>query len=214
MRNKNKKGYNKINSSYSPESVIKAEGIINGKVVTEHKRWPVGRKRKLLLKIDDSNIQPIANGSDITPVVAYLTDVDGGIKRLSDEYIKFFISGEGTLIEKENIGINPQKVLWGESVALVRSSLNSGVVSVRAELLSEGINTPDPAYLEFVTEKSSKQFIFDEIPKTIKKGNISPKNINDANQLNLLKNKIDSLKKKLQDFKINEVGKQQQDFIQ
>ena len=214
VRNKNKKGYNKINSSYSPESVIKAEGIINGKVVTEHKRWPVGRKRKLLLKIDDSNIQPIANGSDITPVVAYLTDVDGGIKRLSDEYIKFFISGEGTLIEKENIGINPQKVLWGESVALVRSSLNSGVVSVRAELLSEGINTPDPAYLEFVTEKSSKQFIFDEIPKTIKKGNISPKNINDTNQLNLLKNKIDSLKKKLQDFKINEVGKQQQDFIQ
>ena len=143
-----------------------------------------------------------------------MTDVDGGIKRLSDEYIKFFISGEGTLIEKENIGINPQKVLWGESVALVRSSLNSGVVSVRAELLSEGINTPDPAYLEFVTEKSSKQFIFDEIPKTIKKGNISPKNINDTNQLNLLKNKIDSLKKKLQDFKINEVGKQQQDFIQ
>ena len=96
----------------------------------------------------------------------------------------------------------------------MRSSLNSGVVSVRAELLSEGINTPDPAYLEFVTEKSSKQFIFDEIPKTIKKGNISPKNINDTNQLNLLKNKIDSLKKKLQDFKINEVGKQQQDFIQ
>ena len=72
-------------------------------------------------------------------------------------------------MKKENIGINPQKVLWGESVALVRSSLNSGVVSVRAELLSEGINTPDPAYLEFVTEKSSKQFIFDEIPKTIKR---------------------------------------------
>ncbi len=68
--------------------------------------------------------------------------------------------------------------------------------------------------MEFVTEKSSKQFIFDEIPKTIKKGNISPKNIDNTNQLNLLKNKIDSLKKKLQDFKINEVGKQQQDFIQ
>ena len=32
---------------------MKAEGIINGKVVTDHIRWPVGRKRRLILKVDD-----------------------------------------------------------------------------------------------------------------------------------------------------------------
>ena len=46
IRNKNKKDYNKINHSHVETSIVKAEGLINGKVVTEHLIWPAGRKRK------------------------------------------------------------------------------------------------------------------------------------------------------------------------
>ena len=64
-------------------------------------RWPV-EENKIILKVDDTNIQPLADGSDITPVVAYLVDNENGIKRLSDEYIRFTVLGEGELIN----GIN------------------------------------------------------------------------------------------------------------
>ena len=79
-------------------------------------------------KVDDSSLQPVADGSDITTVVAYLLDAGGAIKRLSEDYIKFSVEGEGELIEIQNIGINPQKLLWGEAVALVRSGTKAGII--------------------------------------------------------------------------------------
>ena len=98
-------------------ALIKAEGMIDGEVVAEHKRWPVGRKRRLVLKVDDSCVQPIADGSDITSVVAYLVDAGGAVKRLSDETIRFKVSA-GELIEGEDTGMNPQKLLGAKQLHL------------------------------------------------------------------------------------------------
>ena len=61
-----------------------------------------------MIKVDDSNIQPIADGSDITTVVAYLVDAGGAIKRLSDEYVHFTVEGEGELI-----GDTTNEINWG-----------------------------------------------------------------------------------------------------
>ena len=213
IRNKNKKDYNKINQSHVEASIVKAEGLIDGKVVTEHLIWPVGRKRRLVLKVDDSGLQPVADGSDITTVVAYLVDAGGAIKRLSDECIKFTVNGEGEIIEDENIGINPQKLLWGEAVALVRSGTKPGTIIVKAELIRDGINSPDFAEIEFNTIKSTNELLYDEFPNKIV--NNKKPNLNEESQkLDDLRIELIKAKKIIQEYELNTVGKQQQKFIE
>ena len=213
VRNKNKKGYGKINQEYVEGAVMKAEGIINGAIVTEHKRWPVGRKRRLMIKVDDSNIQPIADGSDITTVVAYLVDAGGAIKRLSDEYVRFTVEGEGELIGSTANKINPQKMLWGEAVALIRSSTTAGKIKVKAAILKEGMNIPDFAEIEFSTIEASQNLFYNELPN--KDTAAKTPLLNDQNEdLEKLRNQLRKLQKELQEYKIKEVGEQQQQFIQ
>ena len=203
-RNKNKKEYGNTNQQRSVNSQIIAEGLIDNKVVATHTRWPVGRKNKLLLKVDDTNIQPVADGSDITPVVAYLVDDENGIKRLSDEYIRFTVLGEGELINGVHTEINPQKLLWGEAVALIRSTTTSGEVVVRAETIKNSINSPQSAELTYKTLSSPKSFIFSEQPEYIY-DSINEKEISDK----VNNNDINNYRNELMN-----VGKQQQDFIQ
>ena len=191
----------------------KGLGLIDGKVVTEHLIWPVGRKRRLVLKVDDSGLQPVADGSDITTVVAYLVDAGGAIKRLSDEYIKFTVNGEGEIIEDENIGVNPQKLLWGEAVALVRSGTEPGIIRLKAELIRDGINSPDFAEIEFSTIKSTHEFLYDEFPNKIV--NNKKSNLNEERQkLDDLRIELIKAKKIIQEYELNTVGKQQQKFIE
>jgi beta-galactosidase len=213
VRNKSKKGYGKINQEYVEGAVMKAEGIINGAVVTEHKRWPVGRKRRLVIKVDDSDIQPMADGSDITTVVAYLVDAGGAIKRLSDEYVRFTVEGEGELIGDTANEINPQKMLWGEAVALIRSSTTAGKIKVKAAILKEGMNIPDFAEIEFSTVEASQNLLYNELPDKDAAEKI-PFLIDQNEDLEKLRNELRKVQKELQEHKINEVGKQQQQFIQ
>ena len=213
IRNNNKKNYGKINQLYTESSLVKAEGLIDGKVVTEHLIWPVGRKRRLILKVDDSGIQPVADGSDITTVVAYLVDAGGAIKRLSDEYIRFSVEGEGVLIEDDKIGANPQKLMWGEAVALVKSSSYAGKIIVKAELLNDGINSPDFAEIEFSTIKSTQEFLYKELPEKIV-NNAKPNLNNESQKLESLRLELSRTKKRLQQYELNKVGKQQQNFIE
>ena len=213
VRNKSKKGYGKINQEYVEGAVMKAEGIINGAVVTEHKRWPVGRKRRLVIKVDDSDIQPMADGSDITTVVAYLVDAGGAIKRLSDEYVRFTVEGEGELIGDTASEINPQKMLWGEAVALIRSSTTAGKIKVKAAILKEGMNIPDFAEIEFSTVEASQNLLYNELPDKDAAEKI-PFLVDQNEDLEKLRNELRKVQKELQEYKINEVGEQQQQFIQ
>jgi len=150
-RNNNPKYYSGIHDRHAKRAVVKAEGLIGGEVAAVHECWPVGRKHDLLLKVDDSGVPPVADGSDITPVVAYLVDAAGAVKRLSDEYVRFSVSGEGELVGGADNEINPQRMLWGEAVALVRSGVSPGTIKVRVELLKSGIDTPESAEIEFST---------------------------------------------------------------
>lgn len=211
-RNKNRKDYGKIDQAYVEDAVMMAEGMIGGEVVAGHKRWPVGRKRRLVLKVDDTQIQPLADGSDITPVVAYLVDAGGAVKRLSDEYVRFTVEGAGELIEGAETGMNPQKMLWGEAVALIRSGVEPGKITVRAEVLKEGINAPDAAEIEFETAISAQALLYSEKPE---KGRTEKSvSIDESAELKTLREELRKTKKELQEYRLNEVGRQQQDFIQ
>ena len=211
-RNKNKKGYGKIDQHFVDHALMKAEGMIGGEVVTDHTRWPAGRKRRLVLNVDDSDIQPVADGSDITPVVAYLVDAGGAVKRLSDEYVRFTVVGSGELIGGAENGINPQKLLWGEAVALVRSGSEPGTITVRAEVLQDGINMPDAAEIKFETRAPVQRLLYSEKPE---KGRVKKAVSEDESAvLKKLHDELRKTQKELQEYRLNEVGRQQQDFIQ
>jgi beta-galactosidase len=213
-RNKNKKSYGKIDQEWVNEALIQAEGLINGQVVAKHQRWPVGRKRRLVLKVDDSAVPPLADGSDITPVVAYLVDAGGAVKRLSDEYIRFSVSGEGTLIGGPEKGMNPQKLLWGEAVALIRSGVKPGTITVRAEVLEPGTNAPESAKIEFQTNETGKNRLYKELPTQTKQQTDESSFLDENQILKSLREELRKTQKELQEYRINEVGRQQQDFIQ
>ena len=208
----NQKRYDKIEQQHVEGAVMKAEGMIGGEVVAEHTRWPVGRRRRLVLKVDDSDIQPVADGSDITPVVAYLVDAGGAVKRLSDEYVRFSVEGEGDLIGGAENGINPQKMLWGEAVALVRSGVKTGTIKVRAEVLKDGIYMPDSAEIDFETTAPAQRSLYTELPK---KGQTElPVVVDEGGELKKVREELLRTQKQLQEYRLNEVGRQQQDFIQ
>ena len=213
-RNKNKKNYGTIDQKWVNEALIQAEGLINGQVAAKHQRWPVGRKRRLVLKVDDSAVQPLADGSDITPVVAYLVDAGGAVKRLSDEYIRFSVSGEGTLIGGPKQGINPQKLLWGEAVALIRSGVKPGTITVRAEVLEPGTNTPDSAKIEFQTKETGRNRLYKDLPRQTTQRTDESSFLDENQTLKSLREELRKTQKELQEYRINEVGRQQQEFIQ
>ena len=214
VRNKNKKSYGKIDQEFVQAALIKAEGLIDGKVVAEHRRWPVGRKRRLLLKVDDSSVQPLADGSDITAVIAYLVDAGGAVKRLSDETIRFKVSGEGELIEGEDSGMNPQKLLWGEAVALVRSGVTPGRITVSAEVIKGGTNTPDNAEIEFSTIATKHTLLYQELPQIIQNESAKEEVTDEIGLLKTLREQLRDTQRQLQKYRLNEVGRQQQEFIQ
>ncbi|CAI8258848.1 MAG: Beta-galactosidase [Opitutia bacterium UBA7350] len=213
-RNKNKKSYGKNDQEFVDGAQMHAEGLIDGKVVAEHRRWPVGRKRRLVLKVDDSGVQPVADGSDITPVVAYLVDAGGAVKRLSDEYIQFTTSGNGALITAAKTGMNPQKMLWGEAVALVRSGVKAGTIKVRAEVLNTATNGPESAEIEFRTTAPIHSLMFRELPQDEAEAPDVNVRLNERERIRKLLDKLHKTQKELQEYRINEVGRQQDGFIQ
>ena len=123
---------------------MKAEGWVNGTKVAETEIRPAYRAEKLMLKVDDMGIPLRADGGDFVPVVAYLTDKDGTVKRLSSGYVRFRVEGAGQLIDDGSVGANPAPLRWGEAVALVRSTTEAGTVTVTAEPHFPGIYMPEP----------------------------------------------------------------------
>ena len=66
------------------EVFLRAEGLINGKVVATHEVRPARRPEKLLLWADHEGMDLKANGSDLVTVIAAVADKNGNIKRLNN----------------------------------------------------------------------------------------------------------------------------------
>jgi len=104
-------------------------------------------------------------------------------------------------------------MLWGEAVALIRSSNTAGKIKVKASILKEGMNIPDFAEIEFSTVEASQNLFYNELPN--KDTAAKTQHLNDQNEdLEKLRNELRKVEKELQEYKINEVGKQQQQFVQ
>lgn len=185
-----------------------AEGLIDGKVVARFKKMPSKRASKIKLSVDDEGMDFIANGSDIVTVVANITDQDDNIKRLNDFSIKFEIEGEGEIISAPGLGINPCEVEWGNAQILVRSTTKAGKIKVRAYLIKSGANMPISSEIEFESKKYNKKSVYKELPAE----SISDYTSENSENFNDLKIKLEKVTKELNEIKLKEVEKQQEDF--
>lgn len=137
-----------------------AEGLVDGKVVATHKVCPARRPEKVLLWVDNEKTALHADGSDAVVVVAAISDRNGNIKRLNNQYIKFSIEGEGRILGGEGVIANPAPVKWGTAPVIIQSTLNPGTIKITASVLFEGAQMPVSASLELNSVPSEHPLLF------------------------------------------------------
>lgn len=120
---------------------FEAQGLVDGEVVVTEAIQAWGRRKELVLHADTSGIDLQANGSDFIPVVARIVDQQGQVVRLTDDTIRFMVSGPAEIIDEAD-GINPQTLIFGEAVVLVRATTEPGMITVSAESAHPGVCKP------------------------------------------------------------------------
>ncbi len=122
------------------KAYLKAEGLIDGKVVATHVVSGAARPAKIILEQDNLGMPLMADGSDVVVVVAKMVDEYGYVKRLNNSLVRFSIEGEGRLLSPtaDNVG----KMEWGEAPMLVQSTNKAGDIKVTASLVKGGVASP------------------------------------------------------------------------
>lgn len=151
-----------LSRSGKPDDVyLLAEGLVDGKVVATHKVQPARRPEKIILWTDTVGGEPLkADGSDFVTVIAAVADKNGRIKRLNNSMLHFEIEGEGRLItgsEGDNVRLE-----WGTAPVLVRSTLRSGTIRVRASMAKGGTHRPISGELTIVSVPSDVNMIYSD----------------------------------------------------
>ena len=144
------------------EVFLRAEGLIDGKVVATHEVHPARRPEKVLLWVDNENVNLKADGSDFVTVVAAIADKSGNIKRLNNYYVKFHVEGEGRILGDAGILANPAPVKWGTAPVLIQSTLKPGKIKVTASVLFEGSQMPVSAVLELESYPAAHPLVYSE----------------------------------------------------
>ncbi|MCX6872592.1 MAG: hypothetical protein NTW21_02125 [Verrucomicrobia bacterium] len=105
----------------------KAEGLVNGKVVSSHIYHRQSELAALKLSVDHSEIT--ADGGDMTRVLLQLVDKNGTVIVNNYEPVNFSIEGAGLLV-----GENPTQLMAGQCIILVRSTFEPGKMTISAEM--------------------------------------------------------------------------------
>lgn len=197
------------NNKHSKASII-AEGIINGKVVVRTKKTPANRKTRIKLELANYNIPLVANGSDIITIIASMVDENGTVKRLTCDYIKFEIEGEGNILGNSEIMANPRQTEWGTAPVIIQSTTKAGEITIKASVMDEGVNSPTSGELTFSSIPAIIPLLFSENPDNIQHSDVKDA-INNETEDDF-KKIILELEKELNDFKLKEIEKQQQNF--
>ena len=149
---------------------LKAEGLVDGKVVASHSVRTPGIPHHIEIIIPDHPVVPVADGSDMIPVYFKICDENGTRVNTSDAEIHITVSGEGTLIGDgiRRIGINPQRVEGGIGFAFIRTTRNAGKIHIqassnglkegKAEIKSypfEGNYLPDGQHATFIGDEET-----------------------------------------------------------
>lgn len=124
---------------------LKAEGLINNKVVTTHVVRTPEKPHHLEVVIHHDNIIPIADGSDMIPVYIKVCDKNGTLINNSSAFVDLSVSGEGQLIGEgiERLGISHQQVEAGIGFAFIRTSKRAGKITIKAS--SDGVQVGEAA---------------------------------------------------------------------
>ena len=121
---------------------LRAEALIDGKVVATHSVTTPGAATQLVVTPRLDGIQPVADGSDMIPVYITVCDANGTRVYDSSQKISLQVTGEGTLIGDtiSRLGINPQEAEGGVAFAWVRTTRKAGNIRITAtaEGLTEG----------------------------------------------------------------------------
>lgn len=188
---------------------FEAEGLINGKVVATHVRRAWDRRHELTLEVDMSSIPLVADGGDFVPVIARIRDKRGEVVRLTDDTIRFSIEGPGEIIGDNMEAINPQKLCWGEAVVLVRARHEAGTIIVRAESQHSGACKALKGEIRIESTPAS-ELNFTEVPLTGKaqasQGEVSLSE-------DELRKKVAELTAEVNELKVAQVEKQQEDWM-
>jgi beta-galactosidase len=125
---------NAASTGASSKSVgeLRAQGLIAGNVVAEHRIQTPGAPHSIQLALDTCGIIPVADGADWLRVYAHIVDSRGMTYPYSDDYVTFTVSGEGTVINDERILANPVRAEAGIATALVQMTTTPGSVTVTA----------------------------------------------------------------------------------
>lgn len=139
-----------------------AEGFIDGQLVATHRVTPARRPEKILLALDSDGVALKADGSDFVTVVASVVDANGNVRRLSNQFVRFSVEGEGSIIGDTVLSVNPAPVRWGTAPVLVRSTMTPGKIKVMASVVFEGIHTPLTGELVFESVPPDMQALFSQ----------------------------------------------------
>jgi len=111
---------------------LKAEGIIDGKVVATYTIRAPGVPAKLRIEADLCGQNLVADGNDWIRIHAYVCDARGTTHPYANDEITFAVEGEGQIIDDARIHANPIRAEAGIATALVRSTEHAGNVTIRA----------------------------------------------------------------------------------
>lgn len=194
------------------DSYLLAEGLIDGKVVATHKMMPTRRPSKLVMWIDNENVETTADGSDLVTVIAAVADDNGNIKRLNNYHINFEIEGNGELVADKATFTNPREIQWGTAPILVRANTHSGDIKVKASVALEGIHTPLSAEVIIKTVTPKHKIIADkeELSALLENKRRLKESVSD-NTIDY-ETEFKKLQQELNRLKLKEVEKQQSDF--
>ena len=201
----------KARAGKQDEAYLLAEGLIDGKVVATHKRYPAGQPDHIVLRLDNENVPLVADGSDVAVVVAEVVDKRGTVKRLNNSIIRFQIEGEGRLLGDASVGVNPMPVSWGSAPALVQATNRAGKINITASLLVPGQARPLEGTLEIESVPDKQRQIFsanelEQIGRNRQEAQESPSDLKELMRENAI------LKKELNQLKVKEVEQQQTQF--
>ena len=192
------------------EAYVLAEGLMDGKVVVTHKRYPAGQPHHIRLRLDNEQVPLQADGSDAVVVVAEMVDKRGNVKRLNNSYLHFKAEGEGHLLGEGVAGVNPAPIVWGTAPVLIQSTTRAGKIKVIASMLMPGECRPLEGVIEFETVPAVHPLVYQD-NEWIQVESSSTKE-NRCYPSSNLKQENARLRKELHEFKVKEVEKQQTQF--
>lgn len=137
---------------------LRAEGVMDGRVVATHKVNTPGKAHHLKIEIAGQNVQAIADGSDMVPFYVKVCDKNGNLvansQPLQSYTINLSIKGNGALIGSNirRVNATSQQTEGGIGYGIIRTNTKQGSVGIVAT--SDGLQ-PAKVTIRTVPDKGN-----------------------------------------------------------